>query len=381
LALACFAGIWTNWTSVRKVKEGETTNDIFAFVKAHIPYQQVFMLASPKRKKLWSNWFIEQVDLAIEIVDPKDAPVAYEVSFGTEGWPRQFGYPIRSYLDDLWWPVGGDYNYVLHPETFATMLKDGHREALILLDPSFAGGIEQRPLRTFPENYRRVDHDWNNLANQQAMAQRGASTTIFCGDGTFVRGGEPLFYALPSAADDEKNVTMVVGISDTKREPDGTSQSEPGPGRSVRMSAARQGFAFGVGEVDEAVRDLAARGYRVNRTCAIDVLIERHAPDTAPLMCARALARFLAAVPETDRRRERLHAEIPIIASAASEDQVVDQCVDVLHRLCSSHDPMVTYGFPAERRAAKAILRRLGINPISGLSPDDDDALGRLGPG
>jgi hypothetical protein len=28
--LACFAGIWTNRTSVRKVKEGETTNDIFA---------------------------------------------------------------------------------------------------------------------------------------------------------------------------------------------------------------------------------------------------------------------------------------------------------------------------------------------------------------
>ena len=30
--LACFAGIWTNLTSVRKVKEGETTNDIFAFL-------------------------------------------------------------------------------------------------------------------------------------------------------------------------------------------------------------------------------------------------------------------------------------------------------------------------------------------------------------
>jgi hypothetical protein len=38
-------------------------------------------------------------------------------------------------------------------------------------------------------------------------------------------------------------------------------------------------------------------------------------------------------------------------------------------------------GFPAERRAAKAILRRLGIDPISGFSPEDDDALGRLGPG
>lgn len=30
--LACFAGLWTNWTSVRKVKEGETNNDLFAFL-------------------------------------------------------------------------------------------------------------------------------------------------------------------------------------------------------------------------------------------------------------------------------------------------------------------------------------------------------------
>lgn len=30
--LACFAGIWTHWTSVRKVKKRETTNDIFAFL-------------------------------------------------------------------------------------------------------------------------------------------------------------------------------------------------------------------------------------------------------------------------------------------------------------------------------------------------------------
>jgi putative SOS response-associated peptidase YedK len=30
--LAFFAGIWTNWTSVRKVREGETTNDLFGFL-------------------------------------------------------------------------------------------------------------------------------------------------------------------------------------------------------------------------------------------------------------------------------------------------------------------------------------------------------------
>lgn len=30
--LAVFAGIWTRWTSVRKLKEGETENDLFAFL-------------------------------------------------------------------------------------------------------------------------------------------------------------------------------------------------------------------------------------------------------------------------------------------------------------------------------------------------------------
>ena len=30
--LGCFAGIWTRWTSVRKVREGETTNDVFGFL-------------------------------------------------------------------------------------------------------------------------------------------------------------------------------------------------------------------------------------------------------------------------------------------------------------------------------------------------------------
>lgn len=30
--MTVFAGIWTNWTCVRKVKEGETTNDLFGFL-------------------------------------------------------------------------------------------------------------------------------------------------------------------------------------------------------------------------------------------------------------------------------------------------------------------------------------------------------------
>lgn len=41
--LACFAGIWANWTSVRKVKEGETTNDLYAFLTTE-PNAEVFAI-------------------------------------------------------------------------------------------------------------------------------------------------------------------------------------------------------------------------------------------------------------------------------------------------------------------------------------------------
>jgi putative SOS response-associated peptidase YedK len=59
--LACFAGIWTNWTSVRKVKEGETTNDIFAFltteanaeVHAIHPTAMPVILTTPDEVETW----------------------------------------------------------------------------------------------------------------------------------------------------------------------------------------------------------------------------------------------------------------------------------------------------------------------------------------
>jgi putative SOS response-associated peptidase YedK len=61
--LACFAGIWTRWTSVRKVKEGETTNDLFAFlttdpnseVGAIHPKAMPVILTTSDEIDLWMN--------------------------------------------------------------------------------------------------------------------------------------------------------------------------------------------------------------------------------------------------------------------------------------------------------------------------------------
>jgi len=59
--LAFFAGIWTRWTSVRKVKEGETTNDLFAFlttdanadVGAIHPKAMPVILTTPGEIDIW----------------------------------------------------------------------------------------------------------------------------------------------------------------------------------------------------------------------------------------------------------------------------------------------------------------------------------------
>jgi putative SOS response-associated peptidase YedK len=63
--LACFAGIWTNWASVRKVKEGETVNDIFAFlttepnaeVGAIHPKAMPVILTTPDEVETWMTAF------------------------------------------------------------------------------------------------------------------------------------------------------------------------------------------------------------------------------------------------------------------------------------------------------------------------------------
>ena len=59
--LAFFAGIWTRWTSVRKVKEGETTNDIFGFlttepnalVATYHPKAMSLILTNMEEADLW----------------------------------------------------------------------------------------------------------------------------------------------------------------------------------------------------------------------------------------------------------------------------------------------------------------------------------------
>jgi putative SOS response-associated peptidase YedK len=59
--LLAFAGLWTNWTSVRKAKEGEVTADVYGFltcepnaeVKRVHPKAMPVILTTPEEYDVW----------------------------------------------------------------------------------------------------------------------------------------------------------------------------------------------------------------------------------------------------------------------------------------------------------------------------------------
>jgi putative SOS response-associated peptidase YedK len=73
--LGVFAGIWTRWTSVRKAKEGETTNDIFAFLTTE-PNKEVGAVhpkAMPvilRTRKEIDFWMSAPINEALELQRP-----------------------------------------------------------------------------------------------------------------------------------------------------------------------------------------------------------------------------------------------------------------------------------------------------------------------
>jgi putative SOS response-associated peptidase YedK len=73
--LAFFAGLWTNWTSVRKVREGETTNDLFGFLTTD-PNREVAAI-HPKAMPVIlrtaneiETWLTAPVEEALELQRP-----------------------------------------------------------------------------------------------------------------------------------------------------------------------------------------------------------------------------------------------------------------------------------------------------------------------
>lgn len=70
--LACFAGIWTEWTSVRKLKEGEVTATLFGFLtcEPNREVERIHPKAMPvilTRQDEYRRWLTAPVDQALAL--------------------------------------------------------------------------------------------------------------------------------------------------------------------------------------------------------------------------------------------------------------------------------------------------------------------------
>ena len=77
--LLFFGGIWTNWTSVRKLKEGETNNDLFAFLTTEAnsvvapvhPKAMPVILTTEEEREIWLQAPAEEA-LALQQPAPEE---------------------------------------------------------------------------------------------------------------------------------------------------------------------------------------------------------------------------------------------------------------------------------------------------------------------
>ena len=87
--LAFFAGIWTEWTSIRKVKDGKTTDELYGFlttdanavVRPHHPKAMPVILTTQEEV---SKWLTAPTTEALELQRPLPDDALEIVAYGTK---------------------------------------------------------------------------------------------------------------------------------------------------------------------------------------------------------------------------------------------------------------------------------------------------------
>jgi hypothetical protein len=188
--------------------------------------------------------------LSLQQATPAEAPVAFLISIrATHG---KFGpIEVRSFQDDLWWPV-------VHHRQLVTSSELKHRFAvgdiyfLSLLDPRFGWRMErvQKEDDLDAQQIERSTH-----GEMLAMAQSGSSQLLLCDDIVFMKGGEPVHICDLSWRSDRRRYRSTVMVVDPKRILCGGVRSPSSFGSCTRSEfdrCASQGAVFRADEIEKA---------------------------------------------------------------------------------------------------------------------------------
>jgi hypothetical protein len=257
-------------------------------VPVRLPYKVDFVRKRHRNPDFANFW--EDAVVPVREVDPADAPVLYRV-FDHDplfaGYRPEDGYCIRSIGDSLWWPLAYR-NALMTVSKFEELAASGNTSVLRAFAPSIrAGGHMQSDSAAV--YFKRVEtrKTASSLDASLLAAQSGSYRTAFVGDIIHVEAGVPLYFATGP----ETRLQVLAGSSSPDRKDDDGNCNTPSVSLFDRRRAARQGLAFGIGEIDEFMSTPTPSGaVEIRRRSRIEPVGPRRHHERATPLCARFLA-------------------------------------------------------------------------------------------
>jgi hypothetical protein len=298
----------------------------------------------------------------------KEAPIAYNIRTMEKNYGRgrdwlklrfvERQHKVRLFDQRLWWPLLTDGDLM----TFPRFVKQAASGELSEFMASQSLPMQSLPSRlcTLPLGQIEAlvqETGTSDYVDRIARALNKASKLMICGEHLYVEGGEPIWYALPRtryAADLE----MSVGPEAL----DLWGSWVPGPDRETRLNCFERNLAFGLDESDATIAQMRARGSEIRVRSKISAKSTLHKPETATVMCARALVANLW----KDRTASALFPVNESSPKRGSEPPANLNCQEVLTRLVTTE-----LWLPTKIAAGKAILARLNAFGYSALAFDD----------
>ena len=164
--------------------------------RVRIPYQHKFIRRG--RRKIESDWFLDDGAISVRDIAPEFAPVAYRIEPGElDSIPLDRPYDVRYFEGSLWWPLLSIEGPIVATR-FIELAGKGCAAVLLAIDPSIPVPYREWPLKAFGDFAVRTEANPVTTKDERwAWTRRNALRVIFCGGVVLLEAGEPIAYRTP----------------------------------------------------------------------------------------------------------------------------------------------------------------------------------------